>query len=106
MSNTGIKKIEPAVRGSLDVAIRNGSPTALRKPVVRTEHLGKTYPDGRVNALIDVNLDIPAGQYVAIMGPSGSGKSTMLNLLGALDRPTQGEIYFEGEALSSMRNLT
>jgi len=72
---------------------------------VRTERLSKTYPDGHVNALVDVTLEIPAGQYVAIMGPSGSGKSTMLNLLGALDRPTQGEIYFEGQPLSALKDL-
>ena len=52
-----------------------------------------------------MNLTIRHGEYVAIMGPSGTGKSTLLNLLGALDRPTSGEIYFEGEPLSTMRNL-
>src|SRR5579872_1924660 len=108
--NTGIKRLEPAMRG-VDVAIRNGTPLpkepkdCLCQAVVRTEHLCKTYPDGRVNALIDVSLEIPAGQYVAIMGPSGSGKSTMLNLLGALDRPSQGEVFFEGKPLSTMKDL-
>ena len=51
-------------------------------PLVRTEHLAKTYPDGEVNALIDVSISIPRGQYVAVMGRSGCGKSTLLNLLG------------------------
>jgi ABC-type lipoprotein export system ATPase subunit len=96
---TGIKKLETAMRG---IAIRNG---VARVPVIRAEHLCKVYPDGRVNALMDVSLEIPTGQYVAIMGPSGSGKSTMLNLLGALDRPSEGEIYFEGTPLSTMRDL-
>jgi putative ABC transport system ATP-binding protein len=52
-----------------------------------------------------VSLGIHAGEYVAITGPSGCGKSTLLNLLGALDRPDAGEIYFRGEALSKRRDL-
>jgi len=71
----------------------------------RTEHLSKLYPDGQVHALEDVNIAIRRGEYVAIMGPSGSGKSTLLNMLGALDRPTAGEVYFEGRPLSKIRNL-
>ena len=54
---------------------------------------------------MDVNLDIHRGEYVSIMGPSGSGKSTLLNMLGALDSPTSGEIYFEGQPISTIRNL-
>ena len=78
----------------------------LAPPVLlRTEHLAKDYPDGRVHALADVNLSIAAGEYVAIMGPSGSGKSTLLNLLGALDRPSEGEVYFEGTPLGAVRDL-
>jgi putative ABC transport system ATP-binding protein len=71
----------------------------------RTEHLSKLYPDGQVHALEDVSINIRRGEYVAIMGPSGSGKSTLLNLLGALDKPTSGEVYFDGQPLSKMRNL-
>ncbi len=73
--------------------------------LIRTENLGKVYPDGKVNAIVDMNLTIHQGEYVAIMGPSGTGKSTLLNLLGALDRPSSGEIYFESEPLSTMRDL-
>jgi len=62
--------------------------------LLRAEQVSKLYRDGRVEALVNVSLEIPRGQYVAIMGPSGSGKSTLLNMLGALDRPTRGEIYF------------
>ena len=71
----------------------------------RTVNLTKVYSDGSVNALVDANVLIPRGQYVAVMGPSGSGKSTLLNLLGALDRPTSGEVFFQGQPLSAMRDL-
>jgi putative ABC transport system ATP-binding protein len=73
--------------------------------VLRVDHVSRTYPDGAVTALNDVSLEVRRGEYVAIMGPSGSGKSTLLNLLGTLDRPTAGEIYFEGQPLSKMRDL-
>ncbi len=73
--------------------------------LLRAENLGRTYADGSVTALAGVNVEIRQGEYVAIMGPSGSGKSTLLNLLGTLDRPTQGELYFEGEPLSQLRDL-
>jgi putative ABC transport system ATP-binding protein len=71
----------------------------------RTVNLTKVYSDGSVNALVDANVLILQGQYVAVMGPSGSGKSTLLNLLGALDRPTSGEVFFQCQPLSAMRDL-
>jgi len=71
----------------------------------RTEHLCKLYPDGQVHALEDVGISIRRGEYAAIMGPSGSGKSTLLNILGALDKPTSGEVFFDGQPLSRRRNL-
>jgi putative ABC transport system ATP-binding protein len=74
-------------------------------PLLRTERLSKIYPDGQVNALVEVSLSLRRGEYVALMGTSGSGKSTLLNLLGALDRPTSGEIYFDGKPLSSIDDL-
>ena len=69
------------------------------------EKLVKTYPDGDVHALNGVSLGVKAGEYVAITGSSGCGKSTLLNLLGALDRPDQGEVYFRGEPLSKRSDI-
>jgi putative ABC transport system ATP-binding protein len=80
-------------------------PAADGEVLLRAEQVSKLYRDGRVEALVDVSLEIPRGEYVAIMGPSGSGKSTLLNMLGALDRPTRGEVYFEGQALGNMKSL-
>jgi putative ABC transport system ATP-binding protein len=73
--------------------------------LVRTEGLCKTYPDGRVQALVDVSVSIRRREYVAVMGPSGSGKSTLLNLIGALDVPSRGEIWFEGKPLATWGSL-
>ena len=69
-------------------------------PLLRAEGLSKTYPDGEVQALRGVSLDVERNEAVAIMGPSGCGKSTLLHLLGGLDRPSGGEIYFRGTPLS------
>ncbi len=65
----------------------------------------RTYEAGTLHALTDVSFTVRRGEYLAIMGPSGSGKSTLLNLLGALDRPTSGEIYFEGDRLAARKDL-
>jgi len=66
--------------------------------MVRLEGVHKVYMTGRVpvRALVDVTLDIPRGEFVAIMGPSGCGKSTLLNLIGAIDLPTQGRVRVAG----------
>ena len=74
-------------------------------PLMRAERLCKTFPDGQVNALVDVDLAIHSGDFVAVMGPSGSGKSTLLALLGALDAPTSGRVFFENKPLDSWGNL-
>jgi len=68
--------------------------------------VSRTYQKGkeRVEVLHELDLDIPNGDFVAIMGPSGSGKTTLLNLLGGLDRPTSGSVMVGGAELSSMSN--
>src|SRR5690242_9836972 len=71
-------------------------------PLLRGEGLVRTYPDGDVHALRGVSLAVTRGESVAITGPSGCGKSTLLHLLGGLDRPTAGEVFFEGEPLAAM----
>ena len=74
------------------------------EPLIRAAGLAKDYVMGEniVHALIDVDAEIESGEFVAIMGPSGSGKSTFMNLVGALDRPTRGELTIAGRALSSL----
>ncbi len=73
--------------------------------LIYADRLVKTYPDGDVHALNGVTVGVRPGQHVAITGPSGCGKSTLLNMLGMLDRPDGGEIYFRGEPLSKHANL-
>jgi len=74
-------------------------------PVYELRGVTKSYGSGstQVDAVRDVDVRIEAGEFVAIAGPSGSGKTTLLQLLGALDRPTRGEILFEGRDLASLR---
>jgi lipoprotein-releasing system ATP-binding protein len=73
--------------------------------LIRGEHLSKVYGDGdrhRVEVLRDLDLYVAAGEKVVIVGQSGVGKSTLLHVLGALDRPTSGEVWFGGESVTSM----
>src|SRR3954447_26854569 len=70
-------------------------------PLIECVDLERTFPDGDVRALRGVSMSVARGESVAITGPSGCGKSTLLHLLGGLDRPTAGEVYFEGALLST-----
>ncbi len=79
-------------------------------PAFRSVGLTKVYGDGptAVHALRGVDMEIPSGEIVVLLGPSGSGKSTLLNILGGLDRPTDGQAWFQNTDLTAMndRNLT
>lgn len=72
--------------------------------IIKTIDLEKTYQDNGVpvHALRGINLTIQKGEYTVIAGPSGSGKTTLLNLIGALDRPTRGEVLLEKENLGRL----
>lgn len=75
---------------------------ADHQPLLEAVGVGRYFADGNVTALQDIDLQIDAGQYVALVGKSGSGKSTLLNLLGGLDHPTSGSVRFRGQDLSVM----
>ena len=84
--------------------------------ILDLQNINKSYGDGKleVPVLFDINLQVDAGEYVAIMGPSGSGKSTLMNIIGCLDVPTSGTYILNGEnvagrsdtELSILRNRT
>lgn len=72
--------------------------------VLKVENLKKDYKMGEVtvNALKDTSFEVKRGEFVVILGPSGSGKSTLLNIIGGMDTPTEGKVYFNGELITNM----
>jgi putative ABC transport system ATP-binding protein len=70
---------------------------------IRDVHKHFTRGSERIEVLKGVSLDIPQGDYLALMGPSGSGKTTLLNLMGGLDTPTDGDVEIDGQFVSSLR---
>ena len=73
--------------------------TASAVPLLKAKALTREFDEGQVKALRGVDFSINEGEFVAIAGPSGCGKSTLLQLLGALDRPTSGELLHRGESV-------
>lgn len=71
-------------------------------PLIQLDHITKTFDIGedKYKALDDISLSISAGEFMAIMGPSGSGKSTLMNIIGLLDRPTDGTYTLDGKPVS------
>ena len=78
--------------------------------LLQVRNVSKTYGSGEaaVHALKRVSFTVPKGEFVAVVGESGSGKSTLLNIIGALDTPTSGRVFLDGQDIFSMkeRNLT
>lgn len=74
------------------------------EPVLSLSGVGRDYVTGSTvtTALRDVSLEIAAGEFVSIIGPSGSGKSTLMNIIGALDRPTSGQVLLNGRDISTL----
>lgn len=75
--------------------------------VISCRHLAKIYTEGpaAVEVLRDINLEVAAGERLAIVGASGSGKSTLLHLMGGLDTPTQGEVWVDGTNMADLNNV-
>jgi putative ABC transport system ATP-binding protein len=74
-------------------------------PIIKIDNVWKKYEMGKADPLIvlkEINLEINPGEFVAITGPSGSGKSTMVNIVGALDKPSWGAVYLDGKDISKM----
>lgn len=78
----------------------------MNASVIKCRNVAKGYKEGpqTVEVLRGVNLDVAAGQHVAIVGASGSGKSTLLNVLGGLDKPDSGEVWVAGESFSELKD--
>ena len=72
--------------------------------LIEVQSVNKTYERGRETLIVldDLSLEVPKGDFLALMGPSGSGKSTLLNLIGGLDSPTSGQIVVNGEHLEEI----
>ena len=70
------------------------------------ESVSRTFDDGRVVAVDNVSVEIAEGERLALKGPSGAGKSTLLNLIGALERPSSGQIFAAGMRLSGSSFIT
>ncbi len=80
------------------------SPPTVTTPLIRIRALSKAYQRGEqlIPVLLDIELDVAAGEFIALMGPSGSGKSTLLNLIAGIDKPTGGTIEIGGTDIATL----
>ena len=97
----------PADRANEDAAqsvAETGDATPATAPIVSIRNLAKAYRRGEqvIPVLVDIDLDIARGDFVALMGPSGSGKSTLLNLIAGIDKPTAGTIFVDGTDIARL----
>jgi len=77
-------------------------PTTSDQPILRLDEIGRTFQMGEVSVevLKKINLSVRRGEFLAIVGPSGSGKTTILNLIGGLDSPSEGQLWYENRELT------
>lgn len=100
--------IDEAIAALQQAAMKNSARKPRRKAtgpiLIKAEHLSKKYKVGkqRVEALKDVSIEIHQGEFVAFTGPSGSGKSTLLQLIGGLDKPTEGSVVVDDQDLTKL----
>jgi putative ABC transport system ATP-binding protein len=78
----------------------------MSQPLLQIKNVDKVFRRGSedIHVLQNLNLDVPEGEFLALMGPSGSGKSTLLNLIGGLDRPSKGEVIIGGETIADLND--
>jgi len=88
-----------------DEIVLGTHPKSPHEHLFNIQNVVKHYCNGNVTAVDHVTFSIDRGEYVVIMGPSGCGKSSLLNLIGSLDKPTSGEVFFCDQALSKHKSL-
>lgn len=78
----------------------------MSQPLLQISNVDKVFRRGSedIHVLQNLNLEVPQGEFLALMGPSGSGKSTLLNLIGGLDRPSKGEVVIGGETIADLND--
>jgi putative ABC transport system ATP-binding protein len=82
------------------------NPPSAHPPILAIKDLSLHFDDGQTQAINGVDLDVREGEFVAIVGPSGSGKSSLLNVIGTLDMPTGGELFFRDQAYSGIKDTS
>jgi len=96
--------VDPMRAAAPDAIGDDGNAAPAAAPIVSIRNLAKAYRRGQqeIPVLVDIDLDIARGDFVALMGPSGSGKSTLLNLIAGIDKPTAGTIVVDGTDIARL----